>query len=93
MTPLVLQVSMDGGDGLPSGDPPARLPSYIIKKKKNTFILIPPYYIPIPRETAAFLTVVPSGYTGNGIVSAVVYCAHTWALLTIHGDFVGHFYC
>ena len=33
MTPLVLQVSMGGGDRLPSGDPSARLPSYFIKTK------------------------------------------------------------
>ena len=33
MTPLVLRVSMGGGDRLPSGDPSARLPSYFIKKK------------------------------------------------------------
>ena len=33
MAPLVLQVSMGGGDRLPSGDPSARLPSYFIKKK------------------------------------------------------------
>ena len=32
MTPLVLRVSMGGGDRLPSGDPSARLPSYHIKK-------------------------------------------------------------
>ena len=38
MTPLVLQVSMGGGDRLPSGDPSARLPSYLIKKKKLIFL-------------------------------------------------------
>ena len=32
VTPLVLRVSMGGGDRLPSGDPSARLPSYHIKK-------------------------------------------------------------
>ena len=35
MAPLVLQVSMGGGDRLPSGDPSARLPSYFIKKIKK----------------------------------------------------------
>ena len=39
MTPLVLQVFMGGGDRLPSGDPSARLPSYIIKKKKNNIVI------------------------------------------------------
>uniref|UniRef100_A0A2H1VMM9 SFRICE_007381 n=1 Tax=Spodoptera frugiperda TaxID=7108 RepID=A0A2H1VMM9_SPOFR len=32
VTPLVFQVSMGGGDCLPSGDPSARLPAYTIKK-------------------------------------------------------------
>ena len=38
MTSLVLQVSMGGGDRLPSGDPSARLPSYFIKKKNIAVI-------------------------------------------------------
>uniref|UniRef100_A0A2H1WZW9 SFRICE_028971 n=1 Tax=Spodoptera frugiperda TaxID=7108 RepID=A0A2H1WZW9_SPOFR len=32
VTPLVFQVSMGGGDCLPSGDTSARLPAYTIKK-------------------------------------------------------------
>uniref|UniRef100_A0A2H1WN63 SFRICE_040728 n=1 Tax=Spodoptera frugiperda TaxID=7108 RepID=A0A2H1WN63_SPOFR len=31
VTPVVFRVSMGGGDCLPSGDPSARLPAYIIK--------------------------------------------------------------
>ena len=33
VTPLVLRVSMGGGDRLTSGDPYARLPSYLRKKR------------------------------------------------------------
>uniref|UniRef100_A0A2H1WFR0 SFRICE_012543 n=1 Tax=Spodoptera frugiperda TaxID=7108 RepID=A0A2H1WFR0_SPOFR len=42
VTPLVFQVSMDGGECLPSGDPSARLPAYTIKKpiQYNYMIII-----------------------------------------------------
>uniref|UniRef100_A0A2H1VK08 SFRICE_014737 n=1 Tax=Spodoptera frugiperda TaxID=7108 RepID=A0A2H1VK08_SPOFR len=33
VTPLVFQVTMGGGDCLPSGHPPARLPACSIKRK------------------------------------------------------------
>ena len=46
MTPLVLQVSMGGGDRLPSGDPSARLPSNFIKKKRKPAIYAELFIVP-----------------------------------------------
>ena len=45
MIPLVLQVSMGGGDRLPSGDPSDRLPSYCIAS------LLREFWPPVPSLT------------------------------------------
>ena len=74
MTPLVLQVSMGGGDRLPSGDPyAARLPSYFIKKERickrkvnNYCIIIHPnnkYNIYIKTNIYLYILYIKNMYT------------------------------
>ena len=64
VTPLVLQVSMGGGDRLPSGDPSARLPSYRIKK--NQIMLIHVYLL--------HTSVGPAYIMGEGKIAKTVDC-------------------